>query len=138
MSQNLNSAVAVIGIDIGKNSFHLVGLDDRGAIVLRQKWSRGQADRRRESDQECRPRIVRGKGRRKGRRERGDGAVHEAGEPRLHILQHEHAPCGLVLGGAWRACGLTRQASQSGVRSNITGSGYAQASVAERPVVLPP
>jgi transposase len=31
MSQNLNSAVAVIGIDIGKNSFHVVGLDDRGA-----------------------------------------------------------------------------------------------------------
>ena len=30
MSQNLNSAVAVIGIDIGKNSFHVVGLDDRG------------------------------------------------------------------------------------------------------------
>jgi hypothetical protein len=34
--------VAVIGIDIGKNSFHVIGLDDRGAIVLRQKWSRGQ------------------------------------------------------------------------------------------------
>ena len=42
MSQNLSSAVAVIGIDIGKNSFHFVGLDDRGAIVLRQKWLRGQ------------------------------------------------------------------------------------------------
>jgi transposase len=25
MSQKLNSAIAVIGIDIGKNSFHLVG-----------------------------------------------------------------------------------------------------------------
>jgi transposase len=37
MSQNLNSAVAVIGIDIGKNSFHIVGLDVRGAIILRQK-----------------------------------------------------------------------------------------------------
>jgi transposase len=46
MSQNLNSAVAVIGIDIGKNSFHLIGLDDRGAIVLRQKWSRGQIEAR--------------------------------------------------------------------------------------------
>ena len=43
MSQNLNSAVAVIGIDIGKNSFHMVGLDNRGAIVLRQKWSRGHS-----------------------------------------------------------------------------------------------
>ena len=28
--------------DIGKNSFHVVGVDRRGAIVLRQKWSRGQ------------------------------------------------------------------------------------------------
>jgi transposase len=42
MSPKLNSAIAVIGIDIGKNSFHVVGLDRRGAIVLRQKWSRGQ------------------------------------------------------------------------------------------------
>jgi len=32
MSQNLNSAVAVIGIDIGKNSFHVIGLDHRGVI----------------------------------------------------------------------------------------------------------
>jgi hypothetical protein len=31
-----------IVIDIGKNSFHLVGQDRRGSIVLRQKWSRGQ------------------------------------------------------------------------------------------------
>jgi len=46
MSQNLNSAVAVIGIDIGKNTFHVVELDDRGAIVLRQKWSRGQIEAR--------------------------------------------------------------------------------------------
>jgi transposase len=46
MSQNLNSAVDVIGIDIGKNSFHVVGLDDRGAIVRRQKWSRGQVEGR--------------------------------------------------------------------------------------------
>jgi transposase len=46
MSQKLNSAIAVIGIDIGKNSFHLVGHDQRGAIVLRQKWSRGQVETR--------------------------------------------------------------------------------------------
>jgi transposase len=38
----INPAAAVIGIDIGKNSFHAVGLDQRGAIVLRQKWSRSQ------------------------------------------------------------------------------------------------
>jgi hypothetical protein len=42
MSDKLNSAIAVIGIDIGKNSFHIVGHDQRGAIVLWQKWSRGQ------------------------------------------------------------------------------------------------
>jgi transposase len=46
MSQKLNAAIAVIGIDIGKNSFHLVGHDQRGAIVLRQKWSRGQVETR--------------------------------------------------------------------------------------------
>jgi transposase len=46
MSQTLNTAIAVIGIDIGKNSFHVVGLDRRGAIVLRQKWSRGQVEAR--------------------------------------------------------------------------------------------
>ena len=42
----LNTAIAVIGIDIGKNSFHVVGHDERGAIVLRQKWSRGQVEAR--------------------------------------------------------------------------------------------
>jgi transposase len=46
MSQTLNAAIAVIGIDIGKNSFHIVGLDARGAIVLRQKWSRSQVEAR--------------------------------------------------------------------------------------------
>ena len=44
MSQKLNSATAVIGIDIGKNPFHVVGQDKRGSIVLRQKWSRGQVE----------------------------------------------------------------------------------------------
>ena len=46
MSHNLNSTITVIGIDIGKNSFHIVGLDERGGIVLRQKWSRGQVEAR--------------------------------------------------------------------------------------------
>src|ERR1700727_4061932 len=46
MSQTLKPATAVVGIDIGKNSFHIVGLDQRGAIVLRQKWSRGQVEAR--------------------------------------------------------------------------------------------
>ena len=39
-------AVATIGIDIGKNTFHLIGLDKMGAIVLRQKLSRSQIDAR--------------------------------------------------------------------------------------------
>jgi transposase len=29
-----------------QNSFHFVGQDDRGALVLRQKWSRGQLEAR--------------------------------------------------------------------------------------------
>lgn len=35
-SAKFSSEIAVIGIVIGKNSFHIVGLDRRGAIVLRQ------------------------------------------------------------------------------------------------------
>ena len=42
MATTAQIAIAVIGIDIGKNSFHIVGLDHRGAIVLRQKWSRAR------------------------------------------------------------------------------------------------
>jgi transposase len=46
MSQTLQAEIAVVGIDIGKNSFHVVGLDERGAIVLHQKWSRSQVEAR--------------------------------------------------------------------------------------------
>ena len=47
MSSKHNSPIAsVIGIDIGKNSFHVVGQDQGGAIALRQKWSRGQVESR--------------------------------------------------------------------------------------------
>ena len=54
MSQILNSKIAVIGIDIGKNTFHVVGHDQRGAIVLRQngrvaRWKRGLPTCRRAS-----------------------------------------------------------------------------------------
>src|SRR6266545_3499172 len=42
----LSTAVRTIGIDLGKNSFHLVGLDQRGAIVLQLKCSRAQLERR--------------------------------------------------------------------------------------------
>jgi transposase len=44
MSYKSNPTVATMGIDIGKNSFHVVGLDQCGAIVLRQKWSRRQIE----------------------------------------------------------------------------------------------
>ena len=46
MAKTTHKAIAVVGIDIGKNSFHVVGHDERGAIVLRQKWSRGQIETR--------------------------------------------------------------------------------------------
>jgi len=35
-AETLKTAVAVVGIEIGKNPFHIVGLDERGAIALRQ------------------------------------------------------------------------------------------------------
>lgn len=44
--QSTPSKVATIGIDIGKNTFHLVGLDQRGNIVLQLKTSRAQLERR--------------------------------------------------------------------------------------------
>ena len=46
MSQKLDTSPAVIGIDIGTNSFHIVSQNQRGAVVLRQKWSRGQVEAR--------------------------------------------------------------------------------------------
>jgi transposase len=46
MAEDPSSVIPVIGIDIGKNAFHVVGLDERSAIVLRQKWSRGQIEAR--------------------------------------------------------------------------------------------
>jgi transposase len=46
MPATAQTAIAVIGIDIGKNSFHVVGQDTRGQIILRQKWSRHQVEAR--------------------------------------------------------------------------------------------
>ena len=36
------TAAHAIGIDTGKNTLHLIGLDDKGAIVLREKIARGR------------------------------------------------------------------------------------------------
>ena len=44
-SQKTPETITTIGIDLGKNTFHLVGLDKRGAIVLQLKVSRGQLGR---------------------------------------------------------------------------------------------
>ena len=43
MSHKTAAAVAhTIGIDTGKNTLHLIGLDEKGAIVLREKIARGR------------------------------------------------------------------------------------------------
>src|SRR6478735_5344962 len=46
-------AVTAIGIDMGKNTLHMVGLDSRGAIVLREKVSRGRIASRFANLQPC-------------------------------------------------------------------------------------
>ena len=42
MSQKTDVVASTIGIDTGKNTLHLVGLDDQGAIVLREKLGRSR------------------------------------------------------------------------------------------------
>jgi hypothetical protein len=43
MSKQKNAiAVRTIGIDTGKNTLHLIGLDGRGEVVLREKVSRNR------------------------------------------------------------------------------------------------
>ncbi len=42
MTRKATDQVTTIGIDIGKNSFHLIGLDGAGNIVLHRKLSRSQ------------------------------------------------------------------------------------------------
>lgn len=44
MTRQSSKIVTTLGIDIGKNSFHLIGLDERGAIVLRKKLTRSQLE----------------------------------------------------------------------------------------------
>lgn len=36
------AGIRAIGIDTGKNTLHMIGLDEKGAIVLREKVSRGR------------------------------------------------------------------------------------------------
>ena len=44
MTHQSSKIVTTLGIDIGKNSFHLIGLDKRGAVVLRRKLTRSQLE----------------------------------------------------------------------------------------------
>jgi hypothetical protein len=46
MSQTLKAMIAVVGIDIGKNSSTLLALISAARSFLRQKWSRGQVEAR--------------------------------------------------------------------------------------------
>ena len=44
MSHKTAATVArTIGIDTGKNTLHLIGFDDKRAIVLREKIARGRS-----------------------------------------------------------------------------------------------
>ncbi len=43
MSRKATDRVTTIGIDVGKNSFHPIGLDSAGSIFFRQKLSRCHA-----------------------------------------------------------------------------------------------
>jgi transposase len=38
------AVIATLGVDIGKNTFHLVGLDKDGAVVLRERLSRSKIE----------------------------------------------------------------------------------------------
>ena len=42
MSHKTATVAHTIGIDTGKNTLHLIGLDDQGAIVVREKIARGR------------------------------------------------------------------------------------------------
>ena len=46
MPKTASEQIAVVGIDIAKNSFQVVAHDSRGATILRQKWSRSQVEAR--------------------------------------------------------------------------------------------
>jgi transposase len=54
MSRKTDAVVArTIGIDTGKNTLHLIGLDDNGAIVLREKVARGRIAARLANVRQC-------------------------------------------------------------------------------------
>jgi hypothetical protein len=42
MSRQTNTIAVTTGIGTGKNTLHLIGLDEHGTIVLREKLARGR------------------------------------------------------------------------------------------------
>jgi hypothetical protein len=46
MATAINDIVTTIGLDLGKNVFHIVGMNARGAVVLRERLSRAKLTRR--------------------------------------------------------------------------------------------
>jgi len=38
----MTSDISVVGLDIAKRIFHLVGTDDRGKVILRKRLVRGE------------------------------------------------------------------------------------------------
>ena len=68
MSRKTDAVVArTIGIDTGKNTLHLIGLDDKGAIVLREKLTRGRIAARLANVPQCLSQC---------RRSAQDGSIH--------------------------------------------------------------
>ena len=74
------------------------------------------ADRGRQADQEGLPGVLRGEGGGEDRRQRRHRAVHQAGQPRLHIGQDELPPLGLRLLPAARPAGACLQSEPAGQR----------------------
>ncbi|WP_245499419.1 hypothetical protein [Mesorhizobium sp. M1A.F.Ca.ET.072.01.1.1] len=48
-----DESVATIGMDLGKNSFHLIGMDARGKVIVRQKLTRGRLEQYMATLQPC-------------------------------------------------------------------------------------
>jgi len=74
--QRSANPIATIGLDIGKNTFHLVGLEKLGAIAMRFKVSRSQLIRRLANLPPCLIGL-----------EAGSGSHHIARE--IHPLGHD-------------------------------------------------
>ena len=53
-NSTLHDLVTTIGIDLGKNSFHLIGMDKHGKMLWRQKLARGQLEERLANRPPCR------------------------------------------------------------------------------------